>query len=228
MDRGKRKMPSVGITGKIHTHLLLSRRASILAKHLAPLLPSRARVLDVGCGDGIIDHLIQQMRPDVTIEGIDVLVRPNPKIPVKSFDGSIIPFPDAGFDAAMFIDVLHHTEDPFVLLKEGARVAKRILIKDHLREGFLSAATLRFMDWFGNAHHGVALPYNYWSLDQWNAAFSALDATLSQMISSLGLYPAPASWVFERNLHFIAKLDRLDSRSQHGPIPPWRNGWKNY
>ena len=202
-------MPSISFAGKIHKHFLLTRRDPILANHVAALLPAHAHVLDVGCGDGIIDELIQQMRPDVTIEGIDVLVRPNSRMSVKSFDGSIIPHPDTSFDAAMFIDVLHHTGDPFSLLKEGARVAKTIVIKDHLREGFLSAATLRFMDWFGNARHGVALPYNYWSRSQWKAAFAALNLFPSQVETLLGLYPSPASWLFERKLHFVAKLDLL-------------------
>ena len=141
-------------------------------------------------------------------------MQPNAKILVRPFDGSTIPYPDASFDAAMFVDVLHHTLEPFTLLKEAARVARTILIKDHLRNGFLSHATLRFMDWFGNAHHGVALPYNYWSRDQWNAAFGALQVTPSEMNSSLGLYPAPASWLFERKLHFLVKLNRLDN--SHG------------
>ncbi len=60
----------------------------------------------------------------------------------------------------------------------------------------------------GNAHQGVALPYNYWSDAQWNAAFDSLGVGTSQRITSLGLYPAPASWFFERNLHFVARLER--------------------
>lgn len=212
-------MPSTSIAGKIHSRLVVTRRAAILARHLEALIPVDARVLDVGCGDGFIDHLIQQSRPDITIEGIDVLVRPNPSLRVKAFNGSIIPYPDTSFDVAMFIDVLHHTTDPLLLLKEAGRVARTIIIKDHLREGFLSNATLRFMDWFGNAHHGVALPYNYWSRNQWHAAFGALRLTASEMNSSLGLYPPPASWLFERKLHFLAKLDCLDRANRSHPIP---------
>jgi SAM-dependent methyltransferase len=202
-------MSSTTLAGKLHDGLVLTRRATVLSKHLATRISPNARVLDIGCGDGIIDSLIQQSRPDVHIEGIDVLLRPHPRIPVKFFDGSTIPYPNATFDTAMFVDVLHHTPDPLALLKEAARVATTIVIKDHLREGFLANATLRFMDWFGNAHHGVPLPYNYWSQDQWDAAFRALGAVSSRQITSLGLYTAPASWFFERSLHFIASLERV-------------------
>lgn len=202
-------MPTGSLAGKLHDRLVLNRRATVLAKHLTALLPPSAHVLDIGCGDGIIDHLAQQMRPDVRIEGIDVLARPCGKIPVKLFDGATIPYRDASFDVAMFIDVLHHTVDPLPLLREAARVAYIIIIKDHLREGFLSNATLRVMDWFGNAHNEVALTYNYWSDAQWSAAFCSLGVVPSRRINSLGLYPMPASWLFERNLHFLVRLERV-------------------
>jgi SAM-dependent methyltransferase len=150
-----------------------------------------------------------QRRPDVSIEGIDLLVRPSTHIPVKLYDGTHLPFPDDSFDAVMLVDVLHHTADPSVLIQEAYRVAKTIFIKDHFREGFLAVPTLRFMDWVGNARHGVALPFNYWTTAQWNAAFQTVGLKPSRLIVSLGLYPAPASWIFERGLHFIAKLERV-------------------
>ncbi len=31
--------------------------------------------------------------------------------------------------------------------------------------------TLRFMDWIGNAHHGITLLYNYQSKFQWDKAW---------------------------------------------------------
>ena len=179
-------------------------------EHLAALIPARARVLDVGCGDGVIDRLIMEQRADVSIQGIDVLVRPHPQIPVKRFDGITIPYPEASFDAVMFIDVLHHTLDPLVLLGEAQRVAGTVLIKDHFRNGFLSGPTLRFMDWVGNAHHGVALPYNYWSKYQWTEAFAELRYVVGPTRSALGLYPWPASWIFERGMHFVARLERTE------------------
>ncbi len=138
--------------------------------------------------------------------GLDTLVRPNTRIPVETFDGRSIPYPDGLFDAVMLVDVLHHASDPLLLLREAARVGKIVLVKDHFRNGFLAGPTLRFMDWVGNAHHGVALPHNYWSKSEWDAAFVRLNLKPAQMTLSLGLYPAPASWIFERGLHFVAEL----------------------
>src|SRR5689334_3260350 len=76
---------------------------------------SWAKVLDVGCGDGTIDALIQQKRPDVSIRGVDVLLRPATRIPVDLFDGKKFPFDDGSFDTCLFVDVLHHTTDPLIL-----------------------------------------------------------------------------------------------------------------
>jgi ubiquinone/menaquinone biosynthesis C-methylase UbiE len=186
---------------------VLARRVKVLADHLSGQIPAGGHLLDVGCGDGNIDVLLMQKRPDVRIEGIGVLVRQSARIPVRFFDGSQIPYPDGTFDVAMFVDVLHHTEDPLVLLKEASRVARNIVIKDHLRAGFLSDPTLRFVDWVGNAPHGVVLRYNYWSKGQWERAFSQLDLSVSEIKQSLGLYPAPAHWFFDRGLRFVARLE---------------------
>jgi SAM-dependent methyltransferase len=188
--------------------MVFGRRVRVLAQHLAEMLPPQPRVLDVGCGDGAIDCLIAQQLPGATIEGIDVLVRPEARIPVKPFDGLHIPFADASFDAVMLIDVLHHASEPIALLREAARVGKTVLIKDHLREGLFAVATLRFMDWVGNAPHGVRLPYNYWSASQWEEALRALSLKRSETKHVLGLYPPPASWIFERNLHFVGRFER--------------------
>lgn len=200
------------MVGALHEKLVFPRRVRVLANHLSALIAAGARILDVGCGDGTIDRVILEQRPDLTIEGIDILVRPHSQIPVRPFDGTTIPYPDNSFDVVMFVDVLHHTPDPRVLLREAARVGTAVLIKDHFREGFLAGPTLRFMDWIGNAHHGVALPYNYWTRAQWTAAFAELKLHANGMTESLGLYPPPAAWFFDRDLHFVARLDPLPPR----------------
>jgi SAM-dependent methyltransferase len=203
--------------GRAHSRLVYGRRVGVLAERVAALLPQRAQVLDVGCGDGFIDALIMEQRRDVRIQGIDVLVRGTLHIPVVPFDGMTIPFDDAVFDAVVLIDVLHHAEDPVRLLREARRVARdSIIIKDHVREGWLAQTTLRFMDWVGNAHHGVALPYHYWTGREWRQELAELGLSPRYWEARLGLYPWPASGVFERSLHFIARLDGVEGRAVGG------------
>ncbi len=196
------------LLAELHGALVFDRRTQVLSERLAALLPENARVLDVGCGDGLIDHLIAERRPDVTITGVDLIVRPETHIPVTPFDGTRIPFDAGAFDVVMFVDVLHHTEDPAILLAEACRVASRaVVLKDHTRDGLLAGPTLRFMDWVGNAPHGIPLPYNYWPEQRWREAFAGLGLTPEVWLNKLGLYAAPANWLFDRSLHFIARLN---------------------
>ena len=107
----------------------------------------------------------------------------------------------------MFVDVLHHAENPMILLREAARVARRIIvIKDHTIEGLLAGPTLRFMDYLSNARYGVALPYNYWRRQEWLDAFVTLGLKVEVWTSQLRIYPWFASWVFDRTLHFAVRL----------------------
>jgi SAM-dependent methyltransferase len=198
----------MSVIEKVHGGYVHNRRVRVLRDSLAELIPQGASVLDVGCGDGLLASLIIEVRPDVEISGVDVLVRDETHVPVMEFDGSRIPYTDKSFDVVMFVDVLHHTEEPMILLREAVRVARKaILIKDHTQNGLLAGATLRFMDEVGNARHGVALPYNYWPKRKWLEAFQKLNLKISSWKKDLRLYPVPADWIFGRSLHFIGQFD---------------------
>ena len=193
--------------GALHEKLVHQNRVRTLASAIATLLPADASALDVGCGDGELDRQLAELRPDLQIQGIDVLIREGARVPVRAFDGERLPDSDDSFDVVLLVDVLHHTPDPVVLLKEARRVARQsVIIKDHCRDGLLAGPTLRFMDWIGNARHGVALPYNYWPRSRWLATFRDLKLDIEEWRSKLGLYAPPAGWVFERSLHFLARL----------------------
>lgn len=192
----------------LHDGYVHRRRIRRLTDHLSSLIPDRSVVLDVGCGDGLLARRIQETRPDLQMHGIDVLIREGTHIAVQHFDGRTFPEGIGPVDVVMFVDVLHHTDDHMVLLREAARVAGRaIVIKDHTRNGPLAGPTLRFMDYVGNAHHGVVLPYNYWPRGRWLEAFHELGLTVRAWKDDLKLYPCPADWVFGRSLHFIALLE---------------------
>jgi hypothetical protein len=114
----------------------------------------------------------------------------------------------------MFVDVLHHTGQPMILLREAVRVARHaILIKDHLVEGTFAYSTLRLMDWVRNARHGVPLPYNYWTLAKWHRVFDKLRFNITFWESNLRLYPFPADVTLARSLNFIVLLG-MPSKSE--------------
>ena len=194
--------------GSLHGELVHSRRSRVLASYFAELIPQHHAVLDVGCGDGLIDALVRDQRPDLRISGVDVLVRPTALIPVTPFDGRRIPFADKSSDTVLLCDVLHHAEQPVQLLQEAVRIARHsLVIKDHNVRGFLARPTLRFMDFISNAPQGVALPYNYLTEAQWASAFRECGLFPSSVRSELGLYPSWADPIFGRSLHFIGRYE---------------------
>ena len=192
---------------RLHETYIKQRRIRALAAAIAALLPNRARVLDVGCGDGSLAEAIARRRGDVSIAGLEVAARPDARIPVTLFDGMHLPFDDRAFDVVLFVDVLHHTPHAESLLREATRVAREtIVIKDHCADGFLARPTLRFMDRVGNARFGVALPHLYLSWREWRNLFARLNVGVMFVSRRIGLYPFPLSWMFDRSLHFVASL----------------------
>ncbi|MGB6546905.1 MAG: class I SAM-dependent methyltransferase [Candidatus Acidiferrales bacterium] len=198
---------AVARIGELHERLVSPRRIAVLAECLAALLPHDCRLLDVGCGDGALGALLERTVPGLRITGVEVLPRAECAIECHAFDGERLPFADRSFDGCLFVDVLHHTRDPFAILEDACRVSRNfILIKDHLAETRWDHWRLRFMDWVGNRPHDVVLPYAYLSRAKWRDLFDQLNVTEERRNHDLPLYPAPASWVFGGGLHFAAFL----------------------
>lgn len=193
--------------GQAHEKLVFNRRVRVLVEEIGALLPPGSDMLDVGTGDGQIAKMIGARQEGTNVQGIDIMHRETIHIPVTLFDGKTIPMDDNSVDVVTFVDVLHHTDDPQILISEAARVARKaVIIKDHLSENVLDHATLRAMDWVGNAPHGVVLPYNYAPRRDWDHWFATAGLKADEFSMDVPLYPAPLSWVFGRKLHFITRL----------------------
>lgn len=191
-----------------HGRFIHQRRVNVLAGHLAEMVVQDASVLDVGCGDGLLASRLSELRPDLSISGMDILVRPGARIPVTPFDGTTIPMESDSVDVVMMIDVLHHTHDPRIMLREASRVARqRVIIKDHYLQGIAAHRTLSVMDSVGNTRHGVVIPNNYQTPQQWSQHYEFSNLREVEIREHLGLYLPPLNWLFERSLHFIASLE---------------------
>lgn len=80
------------------------------------------KILDVGCGTGIISRLY----PDKDITGVDISEGMLRYHPGKCLLGSAddIPFEDASFDAVIGRSILHHLGDPEKAVREILRVLR--------------------------------------------------------------------------------------------------------
>lgn len=199
-----------GFVGWVHQTYVYDRRIRVLSDHLTRVIPPGTHLLDIGTGDGALASSLMHHRPDITVRGVDVLIRRKTLIPVDPYDGLRLPFGDSSFDTVMFVDVLHHTDDPLSCLREARRVARAsIIVKDHIVSGPISERTLKIMDIIGNARDAVRLPFNYLTRERWRTAFQALGLRTTFWQEDLGLYPWPASFFLDRrSLHFLVKLDR--------------------
>lgn len=96
-------------------------RAYDMALEVAQVIPSGARVLDIGCGSGYIaHHLSGMLRADVT--GIDLESETEAPIKYRQYDGVRFPVEKCSIDAALLCYVLHHTQDLQTVLVELRRV----------------------------------------------------------------------------------------------------------
>jgi SAM-dependent methyltransferase len=195
----------------LHNRFVLERRAKALSGLLAGLLlPATAEVLDVGCGDGLVGHLIERNKPTVRVRGLEVMPRASSHIKCLPFDGQTIPLRDGSVDVCLFVDVLHHTLNIAELLREARRVTRRyVLLKDHVCEGLYDRAALSFMDWVGNRPHGVSLPYNYQSREAWEGIFRDCALQIVKWNQDIPLYPLPFNWLFGRGMHCIVLLEKM-------------------
>lgn len=193
----------------LHDKYVFQRRIKVIANEIVKIIPNQISILDIGCGDGNISNLVKQQKENIRYQGIDIMARPKCAIPFQVYDGVNIPANDGEFDAAQYVDVLHHVPDEYLmnLLKETCRVTNRyLIIKDHLWQNAFDYQTLKFMDWVGNAPYGVKVIYNFKTEKFWLNAFEELGLEVVSMQTKIPLYPGIFNLIFGRKLHFVALL----------------------
>jgi len=195
----------------LHRRLVFDRRRDRLVKALERLLPTDVAVLDVGCGNGEIGSALSCRGR--TVLGVETLARSSCEIPLALFDGERLPFADGALDWAVVVDVLHHAPDPEATLREVLRVCRRgVIVKDHFAENARQRLTLGVMDWVGNRQFGVGRDGEYRSRARWAELWAKLDLHVVTSDEHLDLYPTPVDLVFERHLHFVARLEPRPAR----------------
>lgn len=142
-----------------------------LVQSLSDQLPPNAKVVDVGCGDGLIVERLLTLRPDIHVTLIDVAREIGRGLdPAKAARYRLLPETSidqflaqssAHFDAVMILDVLHHIPFPQrgAFLRELARLcaqADRLLLKD-VESGSLMGRLAFWADRYISGDRNVAL-----------------------------------------------------------------------
>jgi SAM-dependent methyltransferase len=122
----------IGIFGKKHD-FFIQAKADIILPALTALDKdiSWLKVLDVGCGVGLVHPHLQGRvgalhGAEVSGESLDIARRNNPGVTYDIYDGGVLPYADASFDAAYAIGVMHHvpSEKWPAFLREMRRVVR--------------------------------------------------------------------------------------------------------
>lgn len=123
---------SIRFAGKDHDFFIAAKADYLgrLIKQHAPTL-AKPRVLDIGCGHGLIHPYLSKLGLDVV--GVDVATEvlelaraANPGVSYLGYDGTTLPIESASFDVAIAICVMHHVppEQWTSFLKEMRRAVK--------------------------------------------------------------------------------------------------------
>jgi len=133
------------------------RRYEDLADRIALrafLPPTGDRLIEVGAGFGRLSDEYEGYREVVLLDASEALLQAArerlggaPRFTIVAGDAYRLPFPDASFDAAVCIRVLHHFEDPRPAIRELARVLRPggVLVVEFANKRNLKAILARLL-----------------------------------------------------------------------------------
>lgn len=161
-------------------------------------------IFDFGCGDGKVGELISKEQSRHVLLS-DIYENGNIKnigLPfIKIKQNQKIPFPDKSFDTILLLTVLHHSDNPFKVIKEAKRITRKggkiiVLesvygVKDY---GNLTNEQQRlvniFFDHFYNRiihfnnfkENKVNVPFNFKTPEDWKKFFRKLNLSIEKMV----------------------------------------------
>lgn len=162
--------------------------AKRMCQHCQGFIKKGAKILDLGCGSGIVGKTFQDFFQAELI-GVDIKDQRVVKIPFQIIDGRTLPFKNDFFEIVLINYVLHHTKDPDLLLKEAKRVVNdKIIIFEDLPENFLASLICQI--------HGLSYNYffqknnekgNFLDSENWKEIFnnSGLKLIFEKRVSSI-------------------------------------------
>jgi ubiquinone/menaquinone biosynthesis C-methylase UbiE len=177
-------------------------RSKLIEKALVGWVETDCRVLDVGCGTGVVgDYLRKNLGLDLT--GCDIDDYRITKIPFKKMTNmNELPFEESSFDVCFFIDMLHHTEydTQIKLLEEGFRVTNIAFIFE-----IVETPLGKLFDYLLNKVHNpvMNIPYTYRSTKEWMKLGKELNTEVD-----VRTVPAPLWYPFS---HTAFRLKRKDN-----------------
>lgn len=152
-------MALANITSKI--------RANLIAKTFGKEFNASMKVLDIGCGTGVVVKRLGEIFNFKKIEGCDIenYLLENIHFKIQNQINKL-PYSKKIFDVAMFNDVLHHTDykNQENIIRESMRVSKKVLIFE-LIPNKINMVGDKLLNRIHNPN--MEIPFTYRSPSEW-------------------------------------------------------------
>lgn len=203
-----------------HMHTAIKARSTKVFEEVACHFIGSS-LLDVGCGNGLVSELSKPHFAEIQLLDVMNYLSQEVDLPFVQYDEGR-PFPiTKTYDTVLLLTVLHHSNDPLLLLKESWKAtAKRLIIIESVfgvhtqapvghydLASFVEADQIAFavvVDWLYNRvlNDNIPVPYNFTSPDGWLGVFSECGMHVAA-VRNLGqdIEIAP-------ELHFLFVLER--------------------
>ncbi|MFD1697582.1 methionine biosynthesis protein MetW [Roseibium aestuarii] len=175
---------------------------------LASLVPEGARVLDIGCGDGVLLALLQQERHvdgrgiELSQRGVNKCVEKGLSVIQGDADTDLADYPENAFDVVVMSQTLQATRDPEKVMDNLLRIGKQVIISI---PNFAHWRNRMQLGLFGHMPVTKYLPYEWYntpnihfcSLKDFGNLCRQLDATVEKAIpldSAGSRISVPAPW----------------------------------
>ncbi len=166
----------------------------VLAAQLQPFLSRSDNIFDIGAGSCNLTYLLKKRGYNVT--PIDVVDHNKTALPLRLFDGKGLPYKTHEFDVGLLVFVLHHASNHKELIRESARVVKKLIVIEDTPGNLLERVGWRVIDYILNhAHHkDIAIAHRAQTSEDWQRALSKLGfrttsvKTFRSVFTTLGAY----------------------------------------
>lgn len=148
-------------------------RGRLIKEIYTKWIKQNERVLDIGCGNGMISSYLMNNLP-IKIIGCDIKNYLSVPVQFVQIQSSFkLPFKENSFNACMLNDVLHHIEksEQIKLIKEASRVSPKVLIFEIKRT--LLAKVFDVI--LNKLHYGdLRVPLSFRNSHEWERLFNNL------------------------------------------------------
>lgn len=134
------------------------------------------KMIEIGSGPGSVLDVMREN--DFTVDGLDIkdsAYRPDLKAHI--YDGRTMPFKAQSYDIALLPTILHHTPNPDHIIRESARIARRLIIIEDVYEGRVMEWLTKRTDSLMNLEF-IGHPHSNRTDHQWRSSFAYMGLTL--------------------------------------------------